>query len=71
MTGVTGRGRGILRPAAGGFTSKARAIAFVRLMTTLPKIAYSRTLTTLEWRPGCRTRTFSSGAVLMQYTRDR
>lgn len=61
----------MLRPAAGGLTSKARAIAFARLMTTLPKIVYSRTLTTLEWGPGRRTRTFSSGVVLMQYTRDR
>lgn len=38
--------------APGGFTSKAREIAFARLMNTLPKIVYSRTLTTLEWGPG-------------------
>lgn len=37
--------------APGGFTSKARQIEFARLMNTLPKIVYSRTLAKADWTP--------------------
>jgi dihydrofolate reductase len=38
--------------APGGFTSRERAIEFARLMNTIPKIVFSRTLKQLRWGPG-------------------
>jgi len=37
--------------APGGFTSRAREIEFARLMNSIPKIVYSRTLAAANWGP--------------------
>lgn len=37
--------------APGGFTSKEREIAFARLLNSIPKTVYSRTLRKAEWGP--------------------
>jgi dihydrofolate reductase len=37
--------------APGGFTSKEREIAFARLMNSIPKTVYSRTLKNAAWGP--------------------
>lgn len=37
--------------APGGFTSKAREVEFARLMNTVPKIVFSRTLENADWGP--------------------
>jgi dihydrofolate reductase len=37
--------------APGGFTSKEREKEFARLMNSIPKVVFSRTLTQVEWGP--------------------
>lgn len=39
------------REAPGGFSSHDRAVEFARFMNTIPKIVYSKTLTSADWGP--------------------
>ena len=39
------------KQAPGGFTSDDRQVSFARMMNTIPKVVYSRTLERAEWGP--------------------
>ncbi len=52
--------------APGGFTSKAREIEFARLMNSIPKIVYSRTLEHADWGPVSIVREVSAADIAHQ-----
>ena len=49
--------------APGGFTSKEREVEFARLMNTIPKIVFSRTLSRADWGPATLIKDDAGGEV--------
>jgi dihydrofolate reductase len=52
--------------APGGFTSHARQLEFARLMNSIPKIVYSRTLAAANWGPATVIREIDPEAIARQ-----